>query len=613
MADRLSTTRVLALVGVVLLVGAGLTVAPASVAQETGVDTPTPSNDGDTNDPYDCSDFDSREQVNAVFNPNDDASNLDDDGNGVACEGQFPPADSGGGTPTSTATTTATATATETATDEQTAAATSTETATTVTQTATTTSSETEAANKSGERSAADIVQAAQQSYSDIEDFNATLVSTSTTSNATGTIETTNTTGKLSVKRPSKLRVEYREPEERAGDIIVSNGTTTTIYDAGNNTVRTLNTSFGGMQAMNQTGYIDTIERTLIQSNVSYEGTATVAGEKTFVLSVTPNTTGNVTTGNQTYYLSQESYLPVKTVSESSFTFGNETTTTRSTTLLRDLQVNIGLSDSLFEFDAPEDAERLGGFTSGISTYDSIEEVQQNTNITVCEPSEVPDGYSFQNATVTTINNNTSVSLQYTNGSGDPINDSLSVSISTARSEQQANASEFGQNVSIDGQSGTYVEAGDSGIVTFTTDDLRYTISGPFSQDELISIAESIDCATDGAPSDGEDGATGDSEDSDLGQNDEDDDGDGHVDEDGEDGNDVPSNDDDDGDGAIDEDDEPDDGDDGSDDFGGNAEDDDDGDGHADEDDEEDGGNSDDEDNDGDGAVDEDDEPDSDD
>jgi hypothetical protein len=206
------------------------------------------------------------------------------------------------------------------------------------------------------------------------------------------------------------------------------------------------------------------------------------------------------------------------------------------------------------------------------------------------EPSEVPDGYSFQNATVTTINNNTSVSLQYTNGSGDPINDSLSVSISTARSEQQANASEFGQNVSIDGQSGTYVEAGDGGIVTFTTDDLRYTISGPFSQDELISIAESIDCATDGAPSDGEDGATGDSEDSDLGQNDEDD-----------------------GDGAIDEDDELDDGDDGSDDFNGNAEDDDDGDGHYDEDDEQDGGNSDDEDNDGDGAVDEDDEPDNDD
>jgi outer membrane lipoprotein-sorting protein len=470
-------------------------------------------------------------------------------------------------------------------------------------------------ANGTANLSASEVVQDARQSYDGIQNFNATLVRTSTTSNATGTITTTNTTGKLSVKQPSKLRIEYSEPEERAGDIIVSNGTTTTIYDAGNNTVRTLNTSFGGMQAMNQTGYIDTIERTLTQSNVSYEGTATVAGEETFVLSVTPNATGNVTPANQTFYLSQESYLPVKTVSESSFTFGNETTTTRSTTLLRDLQVNVGLPDSLFEFDAPDDAERLGGFTSGVSTYDSIEEVQQNTNVTVCEPSAVPDGYSFANATVTTINNNTSVSLQYTNGSGDPINDSLSVSISTAQSEQQANASEFGQNVSIDGQSGTYVEAGGGGIVTFTADDLRYTITGPFSQDELISIAESIDCAAGDDEADDEDGASDDgaARGDDIGQNDEDDDGDGHVDEDGEDGNDAPSNDDDDGDGAIDEDDEPDDGDDGSDDFGGEAEDDDDGDGHADEDDEEDGGNSDDKDNDGDGAVDEDDEPDTDD
>lgn len=194
----------------------------------------------------------------------------------------------------------------------------------------------------------------------------------------------------------------------------------------------------------------------------------------------------------------------MKTVTESSFSFGNETTTTRSTTFLRDLQVNIGLSDSLFEFDAPEDAERLGGFTPDVSTYDSINEAQQNTDFEFCAPSEVPEGYSFENASVTTVNDNTSVSLQYTNGSGDRINDSLSVSVSTAQPERQANGTDFGQNVTINGQSGTYIEAGNEGIVSFATDDLRYTITGRFSQDELVTIAESIDCADDGS-SDGED------------------------------------------------------------------------------------------------------------
>ena len=511
MADRLST-KLLALVGVALLVGAGLSVAPASLAQDSGVDTPTPSNDGDGNDPYDCSDFDSREEVNAVFDPNDDVSNLDEDGDGVACEGQFPPADSGsdGGESTSTTTATATATATETATAQQAAEANSATTTQTEMATATETETETEAdgdieskdESSSGERSAQDIVQAAQQSYDGIEDFNATLVSTSTVSNSTGTTETTNATAKLSVKRPAKTRLEYIKPEAQAGDIIVSNGTATTFYDAGNNTVRTLNTSFGGMGDTNQTGYVDTIERTLTQSDVSYEGTATVAGEETFVLSISPNTTGNVTTANtssnQTYYLNQESYLPVKTVTESSFSFGNETTTTRSTTLLRDLQVDIGLSDSLFEFEAPEDAERLGGFTPNISTYDSIDEAQQNTDFEFCAPSEVPEGYSFENASVTTINDNTSVGLQYTNGSDDPINGTLSVRVSTAQPEQQANGTDLGQNVTINGQSGTYIEAGNSGIVSFTSDELRYTVTGPFSQDKLVSIAESIDCAAGG-------------------------------------------------------------------------------------------------------------------
>ena len=146
MINRVSTKQILALVGVVLLVGAGLSVAPASLAQDSGVETPTPSNDGGENDPYDCSDFDSREEVNAVFDPDDDVSNLDDDGDGVACEGQFPPADSDGGAAAST--TTATETATETGTVEQAVTDTDTETQTaaaTETETAISTEDETQA------------------------------------------------------------------------------------------------------------------------------------------------------------------------------------------------------------------------------------------------------------------------------------------------------------------------------------------------------------------------------------------------------------------------------------------------------------------------------------
>lgn len=50
----------------------------------SGVVTPTPS--GPASDPYDCSDFDTRAQVEAVFDPANDVSGLDSDGDGEACE-----------------------------------------------------------------------------------------------------------------------------------------------------------------------------------------------------------------------------------------------------------------------------------------------------------------------------------------------------------------------------------------------------------------------------------------------------------------------------------------------------------------------------------------------
>lgn len=61
--------------------------APTEASGEDGgVVTPTPSNDGDLPDPYDCGDFETREQVEAVFDPNNDISSLDGNDDGVACE-----------------------------------------------------------------------------------------------------------------------------------------------------------------------------------------------------------------------------------------------------------------------------------------------------------------------------------------------------------------------------------------------------------------------------------------------------------------------------------------------------------------------------------------------
>jgi hypothetical protein len=142
MDNRSSIQRIVAVVGVILLIGAGLSVVPAILAQDGGSGAPTPGADDD----IDCGEFDNRQEVNEVYNPDNDQYRLDDgDEDATACEnvggGQATEEPAGTSTPTATETATPTATATEEA------AETATETATeetTETETETPTENETE-------------------------------------------------------------------------------------------------------------------------------------------------------------------------------------------------------------------------------------------------------------------------------------------------------------------------------------------------------------------------------------------------------------------------------------------------------------------------------------
>jgi type IV secretory pathway VirB10-like protein len=93
-----STVTVLGAVTVLLVAGAF--VALPALAQDGGngddeVVTPTPSNDGDLPDPYDCSDFENVDQLREVYDPANDTSDLDSDNepedpDKIACESMFP-------------------------------------------------------------------------------------------------------------------------------------------------------------------------------------------------------------------------------------------------------------------------------------------------------------------------------------------------------------------------------------------------------------------------------------------------------------------------------------------------------------------------------------------
>lgn len=147
------TTPRLGVLTTTVLVVAALAGGPfAVIAQDDGVVTPTPS--GDEDDPYDCADFDNRQQIEEVFDRTDDESNLDADDDGVACEhiGDTQSAQTATSTVTSTPTATATATSTPTATATDTATPTNTATPSdTATPTDTTTPEDEETAENTSE------------------------------------------------------------------------------------------------------------------------------------------------------------------------------------------------------------------------------------------------------------------------------------------------------------------------------------------------------------------------------------------------------------------------------------------------------------------------------
>lgn len=244
----------------------------------------------------------------------------------------------------------------------------------------------TETSNGAEDRSLMSVLQQARTSYKQIKDVNAT-VATSTTVSSGDVEQSYNATLGLSYEQPNKFRFEVLKPEAQAGTVIASNGTTTTFYDPSSNTVSTVAMSDminqdvsqasvikqagsvgqaqagAGMAAMGASGMtpasLNNPTQLLQKANVSYEGTKTVNGYETDVISIEDTNASLGYSSSTTVYLDQKTSLPVKVVSNNTFTSDGETTTVNSTIVVRDLKVNTGIPDSVFEPEVPEDAEHV--------------------------------------------------------------------------------------------------------------------------------------------------------------------------------------------------------------------------------------------------------------
>lgn len=126
-------------------------------------------------------------------------------------------------------------------------------------------------------------------------------------------------------------------------------------------------------------------------------------------------------------------------------------------------------------------------------TYNTTNQAQKAVSFDLPEP-ELPEGYTFARAAVAMSDDtaNTSqeyVALIYANRSDGSTTDWAVV---YAVHPQEEMTFSIGENVSIGNRTGAYYTGPNRGHLHLVCDNFGYELSGPFTQDQLTQIAQSV-------------------------------------------------------------------------------------------------------------------------
>ncbi len=223
---------------------------------------------------------------------------------------------------------------------------------------------------------------------------------------------------------------------------------------------------------------------------VRYEGTDTVDGRETYVLTLTTGADGgaNLESYTQRMYVDAEWFVPLRTHTE--WTLDGERVTV--TSVYRNVTFEPGLSDSVFRFDPPENVTVTEGPSVAVEAYDSVGALEENTSVSVPDP-DVPPSFDLETAR-STAGEGRSVSLQYANATS-----RLTVSKSVAANATNGTAGNVtgdgGERVTVGGQEGVYRQVATSRLVSWSCDGVRYTVSGTgVSRGLVLEVADSVGC-----------------------------------------------------------------------------------------------------------------------
>ena len=294
-------------------------------------------------------------------------------------------------------------------------------------------------------------------------------------------------------KQPNMIRMEYTEPSEVVGQVMVSNGTYIWMYDPTENIVKTANIPESAQTNRSRDALFlkDLIDTCTIVPN----GAGTVSGRQCHRITATPEDVSMPMSVE--VWLDKWNWMPLKIE-----TYQNDEL--MMSMEYQDVEFNVDIPNSTFEFEIPEGATVESADETAAPKTMTIEEAQAEVSFDIKEPVYLPQGYGMESVMVTPVSaSEDGVILVYTNATDENALSAQLTAVQLVESEYNESAEPI---MSPEGDNET-ITVGDGYDCTMTTmetpfgktvvlhwnDGTRdYMLAGSLDREEMINITNSI-------------------------------------------------------------------------------------------------------------------------
>ena len=206
-------------------------------------------------------------------------------------------------------------------------------------------------------------------------------------------------------KQPNMIRMEYTEPSEVVGQVMVSNGTHIWMYDPTENLVKTANIPESAQTNRSRDALFlkDLIDTCTIVPN----GAGIVSGRQCHRITATPEDA--FMPMSVEVWLDKWNWMPLKIE-----TYQNDELLMSME--YRDIEYNVDIPNSTFEFEIPEGATVESTDETEAPKTMTLEEAEAKVLFDIKEPAYLPSGYGMESVMVTPVSESEDgVILVYTN------------------------------------------------------------------------------------------------------------------------------------------------------------------------------------------------------